>query len=61
MSDLKKSTLQCSEEVLEIIDRHQVCEHVEKPDGNQFCIGNDRQPRKISGELTTLLEPLNHH
>ena len=61
MSDLKKSTLRCSEGVLEIIDRHQVFEHVEQPVGDQFCIGDDRQPHKINGELTTLVAPLNHH
>ena len=61
MSHLKKSSLQCSEGVLEIIDRHQVFEYVEQPDEDQFFIADDRQPHKINGELTTLVASLNHH
>ena len=44
----------------EKISCHQVFEHVEQPVGDQFCIGDDRQPQKINGELTTLVAPLNH-
>ena len=42
----------------EKISRHQVFEHVEHPVGHQFCIGDDRQPQKYNGELTTLVAPL---
>ena len=60
MSHLKKSSVRCSEGVLEVINRHQVFEHVEQPDGDQFSIADARQPHKITGDLTTLVAPLNH-